>query len=446
MRVSISYIDNKDNTPYSASSGGHNLIELNSSPLRAILIIPRSPQDGDAQDELRKGEIESLVTTIGLESVVSVLITLREIYPATLISSGKVDLVSELIDIHEADVVVFDTSLSPRQQRNLEAATGCAVIDREEVILQIFSSRAKTREARLQIDLAYALYSLPRLTRAWTHLSRQQGGAKGTRGEGETQLEVDRRLVRERINRIEKELAVVRKQRSTQRKGRIDSSYPLVAVIGYTNAGKSSLLKSLTGSDIYVEDKLFATLEPVTRKVVLPSGRTILMSDTVGFVQNLPHHLVESFKSTLEEVLYADVLLHVIDASHPDPATCYETTLSVMHDLNAGDKPVINVINKIDAIENQFAYRRIRHEIENVIEISVKEERGFDELYRRLEEELFRDSVEMDLLIPYDQGRMVSLLHSRGTVISSEYKESGVSLRAAVPHSLLESFALYAEQ
>ncbi len=422
-----------------------DLIELTSSDLRALIVVLRSPQDGDALITIRTGEIESLIDTMGLERIHTETITLREITPATLISSGKTEDLAMLVEELEPDTVVFDTFLSPRQQRNLEKIFDCAVIDREEVILQIFSNHAQTREARLQIDLAYALYSLPRLTRAWTHLSRQQGGAKGTRGEGETQLEVDRRLVRDRITRIEKELAVVRRQRSVQRKNRVDGIHPLIAVVGYTNAGKSSLLKSLTDSDIYVENKLFATLEPVTRKVQLPSGRTVLMSDTVGFVQNLPHHLVESFKSTLEEVLFADILIHVVDASHPDPLSCYETTLEVLHELGIGDKPVINVINKIDAIENQFAYQRMRHELEDIVEISVKERIGYETLLKRIEDTVFSDTVELNLLIPYEEGRLVSLLHSRGEIFSTEYKESGVAVRAAIPHSLLESYIRYAQ-
>ncbi|MBN2859786.1 MAG: GTPase HflX [Sphaerochaetaceae bacterium] len=395
--------------------------------------------------EIRMGEITALTDTMGLECLSVEIYPVRDISPATYITQGKTEQLRELVEDSEAEIVVFDTFLSPRQQRNLEQILSCAVIDREEVILQIFSDHARTREARLQTDLAYALYSLPRLTRAWTHLSRQRGGAKGTRGEGEKQLEVDRRLVRDRINRIEKELAVVRRQRSVQRKNRLDSSKSLVAVVGYTNAGKSSLLNSLCDSDIHVEDKLFATLEPVTRNIVLPSGRSVLVSDTVGFVQNLPHHLVESFKSTLEEVTFADVLIHVIDASHPDPLACYETTRQVLHDLEITDTPTINVINKIDAIENQFVYQRMKHELADVVEISVKEHLGYETLLSRIEEAVFARSLEMNLLLPYGEGRLLSLLHEQAEILSTEYKENGVALHVAVPRSLVDSCISYAQ-
>ena len=382
---------------------------------------------------------------MGLDCRMLEIFPVREISPATYITRGKTEQLRELVEDHEVEIVVFDTFLSPRQQRNLEQILSCAVIDREEVILQIFSDHARTREARLQTDLAYALYSLPRLTRAWTHLSRQRGGAKGTRGEGETQLEVDRRLVRARINRIEKELAEVRKQRSVQRKNRLDSSKRLIAVVGYTNAGKSSLLNSLCDSDIHVEDKLFATLEPVTRDIVLPSGRSVLISDTVGFVQNLPHHLVESFKSTLEEVAFADVLIHVIDASHPDPLTCYETTRQVLHELSITDTPTINVINKIDAVENQFIYQRMRHELEDVVEISVREHLGYEKLLSRIEAEVSSRSVEMNLLLPYEEGRLLSLLHDTAQILSTEYTENGVALHVTVPRSLVDSCISYTQ-
>ncbi len=382
---------------------------------------------------------------MGLDCISVEIFPVREISPATYITQGKTEQLRELVEDNEIEIVVFDTFLSPRQQRNLEQILSCAVIDREEVILQIFSDHARTREARLQTDLAYALYSLPRLTRAWTHLSRQRGGAKGTRGEGETQLEVDRRLVRARINRIEKELAEVRKQRSVQRKNRLDSSKSLIAVVGYTNAGKSSLLNSLCDSDIHVEDKLFATLEPVTRNIILPSGRSVLISDTVGFVQNLPHHLVESFKSTLEEVAFADVLIHVIDASHPDPLTCYETTRQVLHELNITDTPTINVINKIDAVENQFIYQRMRHELEDVVEISVREHLGYEKLLSRIEAEVFSRSVEMNLLLPYGEGKLLSLLHENAQILSTEYTENGVALHVTVPRSLVDSCISYTQ-
>lgn len=260
---------------------------------------------------------------MGVDIVESMILPLRAINPSTLIGKGNVASLEELVKDKEIELVIFDQDLAPRMQRNLERIFDTAVIDRQEVILQIFSDRAATKEAVLQVALARQEYSLPRLTRRWSHLSRQRGGMRGTRDAGETQLEIDRRIVLRKIANFKKELTKVENQRAIQRKNRLEGSIPTVAIVGYTNAGKSSLLNKLADTDVLVEDKLFATLDPTTRKINLNHGGEIIISDTVGFVSNLPHQLVDSFKATLEETTYADLIIHLVDAAHPDVLNCY---------------------------------------------------------------------------------------------------------------------------
>lgn len=406
-----------------------------------MIVIIDTKRDEDVALEMKKQEMASLVSTMGSDIVFSTTIHLSTIIPSTLIGKGKIERLIEDIEIYDIDCVIFDCDISPRQQRNLEEVLECAVIDRQEVILQIFSNRATSKEATLQVELARALYSLPRLTRKWTHLSRQQGGMKGTRGEGEKQLEIDRRIIDINIAKIKKELEKIEKQRLEQRKNRDSSILPTVAIVGYTNAGKSSLLNALSKGDTLVEDKLFATLESLTRKVKLPHGTEILITDTVGFVKDLPHHLVESFKSTLEEARYADLIIHLIDASHPDMWECYETTKEVLASLGCAEKNTIYVINKIDAIENQFLYNRLVHELDHVIEISVTHNLGFDLLAIRIEEALHASYTLASLLIPYHRGELVAALQQRGTVISIDYEEKGVRIEAKVPPQIMHMMA-----
>jgi len=293
------------------------------------------------------------------------------------------------------------------------------------------------------VALARSLYSLPRLKRRWTHLSRQQGGAKGTRGEGEKQLEIDKRIVNRNIQVIKNELKKIDRQRQVQRKNRQSSPIINVAIVGYTNAGKSSLLKALSNSDILVEDKLFATLEPVTRKVTLLGNYQILLSDTVGFVSKLPHHLVESFKSTLEEVSYSDVIIHLLDASHPDMYQCYETTREVLFSLGCEHIPTVYVINKIDSIENPFIYNRLMHELSTAVPISVKDNLGIENLQRTLIETVSESFIYITLLIPYSHQKILSTLHTQGSVISVEYLEEGAKVEARIPPRIFEKVNLY---
>lgn len=376
---------------------------------------------------------------MGAEIVGSMIIPLREIHAATLIGSGKVAELQSLLQDIGADCVVFEQDLPPRVQRNLESTFDIAVIDRQEVILQIFSDRAATKEAVLQIALARQEYSLPRLTRKWTHLSRQRGGMKGTRGEGETQLEIDRRIVLKRITLLKNELRKVESQRTIQRKNRYEGTIPTAAIVGYTNAGKSSLLNLISKSDVLVENKLFATLDPTTRKIPLPRGGELLVSDTVGFVSNLPHQLVDAFKSTLEEAKYADFIIHVVDASHPDMLQCYETTMEVLSSLGCEGKPMVVFINKMDAKHDEFSVAKIVADHPGTITGSVKQHEGIGELLLSVERLAHISHPESAYLFPHSRGDLVALVRNNGTILHIDYVDEGVKVHARVPQRLIHS-------
>ena len=320
---------------------------------RAFLVglYQRKEEEHEAASLLE--ELAELVSTLGVTITGRTLTRCPQFNSSTLAGTGKLEEILLLAQSGGAQVVVFDNELSPAQQRNLEKVfPGLAVIDRQEVILDIFARRARTREAMLQVQLARLEYNLPRLKRAWTHLGRQGGAGGWARGEGEQQIEIDRRLIQHEIDGAKAELAEVRKQRATRRKTRQRIPIPNAAIVGYTNAGKSSLLNKLTGSGVLAEDKLFATLDTTTRRVKLPNGHPLLLTDTVGFVRKLPHKLVESFKATLEEAVLSDFLIHVVDASHPEAEKFYETTLEVLKELGAEDKRIITVFNKIDLVKD----------------------------------------------------------------------------------------------
>lgn len=387
--------------------------------------------DDQSRVQARLEELESLISTMGSEVVSSLIVPVRQENPATLIGQGKAEELKRLCEEQEIQCIVFDHDLSPRHQRNLEEATGLCVIDRQEVILQIFANRAMTREAVLQVGLARLQYSLPRLTRKWTNLSQQKGGVKGTKGEGETQLELDRRVVLHRIDQLKQELAKVEEQRQIQRKSRREGSLPIGAIVGYTNSGKSSLLKALAGADILVEDKLFATLDPTTRKVKLSGGYEILLSDTVGFVSDLPHHLVDAFKSTLDETKDADFLIIVCDASHPDMLACYNTTIDVLRSLDCAEKPTIVMVNKMDACLEQFAVARLKSMVDGpFVETSVTNRQGLEDLEHAIEDVIHRLRPNGSYLIPNDRHDLVAWIRRNGTIESIDYEEDGVHVVA----------------
>ena len=372
----------------------------------------------------------------------SVIIPLRAVHAATLIGTGKVEELQALVQEAQADCIIFDQDVAPRVQRNLEQLCDIAVIDRQEVILQIFSDRATTKEAVLQVALARQQYSLPRLTRKWTHLSRQRGGMKGTRGEGETQLEIDRRMVMSRIAALKKELKKVEAQRLIQRKNRTEGTTPTAAIVGYTNAGKSSLLNLLASSDVLVENKLFATLDPTTRKITLPRGGEVLVSDTVGFVSNLPHQLVDAFKSTLEEAAYADFIIHVVDAAHPDMLQCYETTMEVLASLGCVDKPMLLFVNKMDAVHDEFSLMKIRTDHPDIVCGSVHRNEGITELFNAMEELAHGAHQEISYTFPLSRGDLVGAIRANGIILSIEYRD-GIEVRARVPQRLLSRLAAW---
>ncbi|HRE79657.1 MAG TPA: GTPase HflX, partial [Opitutaceae bacterium] len=346
---------------------------------------------------------------------------------------GKAQEIADQAKAEGADVIVFDEALSPAQQRNWEELSGLAVIDRQEVILEVFADRAQTREAVLQVALARMEYSLPRLTRAWTHLSRQRGkGAMG--GEGETQLEQDRRIVRDRITHLKNELVEVRKQRSTQRRRRQRVPVPTAAIVGYTNAGKSSLLNALTGASVLAEDKLFATLDPTTRQLQLKGNQKLLVTDTVGFIRRLPHGLVEAFKATLEEVVVADFLIHVLDITNPNVAHHHSTTLAVLKELGAADKQMITVFNKVDAAD-PAAISRAQQLAPDALLVSARSGAGLPQLVDRCLE-LIADTLNTTtLLVPHERYDVVARLHEVGHVQHEEQRDDGVYIQGRFPIS-----------
>lgn len=395
-------------------------------------------------------ELAELVTTLDIEVVATECLYVRTRSKRYLTGSGKAAEMMEAAREAGADCIVFDNELTPAQQRTWENEGDITVIDREEVILDIFKMRARTREARLQVELARMQYSLPRLARMWSHLDRQGGGGGGgsgsaARGEGEQQIEVDRRLARRRIDRIKEDLGEIRRSRRTQRKQRADDGICQASIVGYTNAGKSSLLNLLSGADVLAEDKLFATLDPTTRRVELPDGQPLLLTDTVGFVRNLPHRLVEAFKATLEEAVLADFLIHVLDASAPEVYAFYETTRSVLAELGAADKPTVIVLNKIDLIAGDDARR---HELKshfdpNAVFVSVATGEGIETLIHRLTGMMVDRVARLPLRIPQARQDLIALLHREGKIVQQDYDGNDIVLTAIIPHLLRHHFEAY---
>lgn len=417
--------------------------ELKKMVERALLVSAYNEKDGRADAESLLEELAELVNTLGVPIVDQMLIHLRDIQPRYLLGSGKAEEVVAHAKALSADVIIFDNQLSPSQQRNWEAlAPGIIVIDRTEVILDIFAQRARTREARMQIELARLEHSLPRLTRAWTHLVRQGGGI-GARGEGETQLEQDKRRIRGQIDRLKEELEEVRSARATQRKDRKRTPVPNAAIVGYTNAGKSSLLRLLTGADVLVEDKLFATLDTTTRKVQLPNKRPLLLTDTVGFVRKLPHQLVESFNATLEEAGIADFLIHVLDASAERVTEFYDTTLKVLHELGTGKQPTLVVFNKIDRLEDPAIRNKLALLFPEAIFVSVLTGEGVPEMVERISEFVSGATPVHEFWLPQSASEQLARLHRQAKVIELEYVGNDVRIVCSAPPRLIEDFQEY---
>jgi len=384
-------------------------------------------------------ELRELVENLHIGVVGEELVNLRKPSPATLLGSGKTEEIIAAAKAVDADLIVFDDRLSPAQQRNWEKLSEIAVIDREEVILDIFAERAHTREAVLQVALARMQYSLPRLTRAWTHLSRQRGSG-GMGGEGETQLEQDRRLVNDRIVRLKRDLIEVQQQRGVQRHKRQRVPVPTASIVGYTNAGKSSLLNTLTGAHVLAEDKLFATLDPTTRSLLLRGNQKLLVTDTVGFIRRLPHGLVEAFKATLEETIVADFLIHVLDITNPNVDKHHATTLGVLAELGAADKTIVTVFNKVDAATPEDR-QRARHLAPDALFLSAHTGEGIAQLETQLVE-LIADAFDTShLLVPHNRYDVVARLHTLGHIQEQEHRDDGIFIRGRFPPAQSGFFA-----
>lgn len=387
-------------------------------------------------------ELGELVSTLGIQVIDSVLSMPRDMKKKFLCGTGKAAEIVALAKAHECDVIVFDNNLFPSQQREWENLADLCVIDREEVILDIFAQRAQTREARLQVQLARMQYALPRLARMWGHLDRESAGSGGaggggaSRGMGEKQIEVDRRLAHQAIDRSKRELETVRKQRKTQRKERQKLGTPHGSIVGYTNAGKSTLLNRLSGSDVMAKDMLFATLDTTTRRIDLPDGQPLLITDTVGFVRNLPHRLVEAFKATLEESVLSDFLIHVLDATAPEILTFQQTTLAVLQELGAVDKPIITVLNKIDAVHHPETRNSLLANFPGAIHASSLTGQGMEDLLRACTFVLADRVTQHHYRIPQKRGDLLNLLHSDAKVLSTDYEMNDILISAVVPTAL----------
>ena len=411
---------------------------------RIVLVGVQFPGQTREDVEVGLDELALLIDTAGADEVARVVQRRDRPDPATFIGRGKVEELVSVAKATDCDTVVFDEELSPAQQRNLEKLLGRTAIDRTAVILDIFAQNATTTEGRAQVELALLRYRLPRLRGKGEAMS-QQGGGVGTRmGGGETKLEVDRRRIVRRIHQLERDLAAISANRATQRKARDRGALPLVAIVGYTNAGKSTLLNRLTNSDVLVEDRLFATLDATTRRFELPGGKAVLATDTVGFVRKLPHHLVEAFKSTLEVVAQAELLIHVVDGSDPDPAAQYAAVRGVLGEIGAQDVPELIVANKSDLVDEAVLDDRLMSLPDRgreAVAVSARTGAGIPALLEALIDASNRNATLVDLFVPYEHGEMLAALHRAGEVVSSEPSETGVSVTARLDHDVLARFA-----
>ena len=410
---------------------------------RALLI--GLERQGVSKWELRDSleELRELASSAGAKVVDTVTQKLPKPTAPYYIGRGKAESIKDSCQNQQVTSVIFNDELSPAQGRNLENLFARKVVDRTQLILDIFAQRARSREGRLQIELAQLQYLLPRLTRMWHHLSRQTGGI-GTRGPGETQLEVDRRRVQERIARLERELEAVRKTRAIQREGRKRHQWPVAAVVGYTNAGKSTLLNLLTGADVVAEDKLFATLDPTTRSFVLPNKQRVLLTDTVGFLRKLPHTLIESFKATLEEVSEADLLIHIADLSHPRVDEQMEAVDGVIKELDAYGKQTLIVFNKIDNLPNRELADSYLNRFPGSVAISARTGEGLNRLVQALEDALSSWRLRSRFRIPANESALIAEIHRVGHVLELRYEGSDAVIVAHVPPHLEQKLANYA--
>ncbi len=405
---------------------------LANAPGRAILVGIDLPGNDWPLDEALD-ELESLACTAGVNCIDRAIQRLAHPHPATLLGTGKLQEIADLVKYNDCDGVIFDIELTPRQHRNLENILEVQVLDRTALILIIFGQRAHTREGRLQVELAQIEYDLPRLARQWSHLSRQKGSVQ-QRGEGEKQIEVDRRLLRRQKDQLLKELEHVRTHRHLHRSRRKDKGAPVVALVGYTNAGKSTLLNRLTNVRSLAEDKLFATLDPMTKRVRLQGGQEILLTDPVGFVHRLPTTLVAAFRATLEEVSEADLIVHVVDTSSPTMQRQIIAVEDVLEEIGAAGRPMLLALNKVDALPSETILS-LPSAVATIpaVKVSALKGEGIDELLSCISDNLLSQFVALDVLIPYNQGELVALFHKYGTIEQESYEESGTHIRGYIP-------------
>lgn len=409
------------------------MIELKKEIERVILVGISLPGQEDVEGSL--DELSELAATAGAETVGRVVQARDQIHPGTYVGKGKIDEIKDLLWELDATGIICDDELTPVQMKNLQDELGVKVMDRTLVILDIFAGRASTSEGKIQVELAQLRYRQTRLAGFGTAMSRLGGGI-GTRGPGEKKLEIDRRLIKNRIALLNRELKDVKRHREVTRERRSRNQVPVVAIVGYTNAGKSTLLNTLTGARILAEDKLFATLDPTTRSLKLPSGQEILMTDTVGFIRKLPHHLIEAFKSTLEEAKYADIILHVVDASNPQMDEQMFTVYETLRNLGVGDKPIITAFNKQDKLEGKSIIRDFK--ADHIVRISAKTGAGTSELLEVVEAVLRQQKVLIEEVYPYSDAGKIQLIRKYGELLGEEYRENGICISAYVPAEVYE--------
>jgi GTP-binding protein HflX len=454
---------------------GDGMIDLTPRPERAILVgvelhretlrgrnvaartaAARAGATLSMADSL--AELEQLARTAGAEIVGVITQKLDTPDPATFAGKGKVEEIKDLRQESQADLIVFDDELTPSQQRNLENALQVKIVDRTALILDIFAQRARTREGMLQVELAQLEYLLPRLSQLWVQFSRLGGAGAGgrgagggggriaTRGPGETQLEVDRRAIRNKIADLKEKIEKIGENRQLYRSRRKREAVPVAALVGYTNAGKSTLLRALSGADVLIEDKLFATLDPTTRRIDLPGGQAVLVTDTVGFIQRLPTALVAAFKATLEEIHDADVLIHVVDVTHPNRREQIQAVAQTLDDLKVAEKPAITALNKVDLLSDEERAGLRLEDVPNAVPIAAAQGLGLDRLLEKIQEVLTQeeDRVPLRVRIPYQAGDLVQLFHERGTVEDEQFGPEGTELQGTLPRRFAEALQRYA--
>ena len=413
------------------------MIELKQVKEKVILVGVSTDDHDDTEKSL--DELEELASTAGAVTVGSVVQNLSQIHPVTYVGKGKLDEIKDLLWETEATGIICDDELSPIQLGNMEDALNTKIMDRTLIILDIFANRASTNEGKIQVELAQLKYRQSRLVGLGKSLSRLGGGI-GTRGPGEKKLEMDRRLIKGRIAQLNRELKDVKRHREVTREQRSRNQVPVIAIVGYTNAGKSTLLNTLTGADVLEEDKLFATLDPTTRNLKLPSKQEVLLTDTVGFIRKLPHHLIEAFKSTLEEAKYADIILHVVDASNPQMDEQMYIVYETLMNLEVKNKPVITAFNKQDKVDGEVILRDFK--ADHVVNISAKTGEGLENLQNVIEEVLREQKILIEQLYPYADAGKIQLIRKYGELLEEEYREEGIFAKGYVPIEIYEKVKL----